>query len=192
MPFCSECGASLNGAFCANCGHPGDLERKSGDKSQPIGEARSAQVKAGVTDILERPDSVRLAVTLLYISLAVRVLTVPIAFLEGSRQGQGPIPGSLKAALVALGLLAFIFALYVINRINSGRNWARILCLVLTILSITFSLVGFQQQMELAPLTTCSGLAVLGLNIVALVFLFQQRSSDWYKHAGTRIRPGFN
>jgi hypothetical protein len=47
MPFCSERGASLNGAFCTNCGHPSDLEHKAGDKSEQIGEAQGAQVKAG-------------------------------------------------------------------------------------------------------------------------------------------------
>ena len=85
-----------------------------------------------------------------------------------------------------LGVLALAFALYLINRINTGRNWARILCLVLTILSVAFSLAGFQQQIELAPLTTSLGLANLGLNVVALVFLFQHRSSDWYRQIGAR------
>jgi len=190
MLICSECGASLNGAFCANCGHPSDLERRAGDESEPIGAAQGAQVKAGVTDTLGRPDSVRLAVTLLYISLAVRVSTEPFAYLEGSRQG--PVPGELKAALVIFGVLAFAFSWYLINRVSVGKNWARILCLVLTILGTAFSLASFQQQMEMAPLTTTLDLADLGLNVVALIFLFQQKSSDWYKQVGTRIRPGFN
>ena len=192
MPFCSECGASLNGAFCAKCGHPSDFECKVKDVNEPTQAAQGKQVDYGVAGTFGRPDSVRLAVTLLYIALAIRVLTTPIAFLEGSRQEQGPMPGRLEAVLVIIGLLCVAFALYVINRINIGRNWARILCLVLTILGITFSLASFQQQMEMAPLTTSLGLADLGLNVVALVFLVQQKSSDWYKQVGIRTRPGFN
>ena len=96
MPFCSKCGASLNDAFCAKCGNPSDLERKSGDENEPTEAAQGKPVNARADRAPGRPDSVRLAVILLYISVAVRVLTTPIAFSKAPAKSKDRCPARSK------------------------------------------------------------------------------------------------
>ena len=75
---------------------------------------------------------------------------------------------------VISGLVAWFFA----YNIGKGRNWARIILAVLTIIGAgAIFLVGFNGQGIEVMLAI--GITILRLTIV--VFLFQKPSADWFK-----------
>ena len=87
-----------------------------------------------------------------------------------------------------LGLGWLIFTLYFtylllaffIWKIGQGKNWARITYLVLFMLGVPFTIYSYLTS-EISTFSIILGIAGIILQIVALVFLFQKSSSDWFK-----------
>lgn len=191
MPFCSECGTSLTGKFCANCGAPSSVDRgeitRSKTAEMAVVSAPPAMRDQGSLGTPERPDTVGLAVKLLYIAFAIGALTSFLTFPALKERQQ--IPEGSEAPVV-IGIIAgYAIVWFLIDRVSAGRNWARILLLVLLVIGIPFSLASFKQQMENDPLDeliSLLSLGTLGLNVIAVVFLFQQKSSEWYRQIGMR------
>jgi hypothetical protein len=77
-----------------------------------------------------------------------------------------------------------------IYMIWNGRNWARITFLVLFIICtlLWFSII---QTLQILTVTPISGLVDIGgivIQIIALIFLFQKPSSDWFREM--RVKRG--
>ena len=115
---------------------------------------------------MNKPSSVKIAQTLLYCIVGVKILDT-IIFSHGR------------------GIPACILALYLIFMIGKGRNWARSAFLVLPIIDlIVFFVVlylcivnGTQLSMPLFLLN----IGVYVVLLIALVFLFEKSSSEWFK-----------
>ena len=118
-----------------------------------------------------RPEQVGTAVQLLYISLGIGVLRY---IMESSMLAQMPAFVMLLA-FFGLGFMGLIYMA------GEGRNWARITLLVMLIIAIP-RLVTLELQFFAAnPIDgmLCIGQAVI--QIIALIFLFQQPSSNWFR-----------
>ncbi len=124
-----------------------------------------------------RPHKVSIALTLLWIVIAVGVISSIFNF-----------SSSLEIANASgLGLGWLIFTLYFtyvllaffIWKIGQGRNWARITYLVLFIIGVPFTIYGYLTS-EVSTLSIVLGIAGMIVQIVALVFLFQEKSSEWF------------
>ena len=119
-----------------------------------------------------------LDITMLWIVIAVGVISCIFNF-----------SSSLKIANASeLGLGWLIFTLYFtylllaffIWKIGQGKNWARITYLVLFMLGVPFTIYSYLTS-EISTFSIILGIAGIILQIVALVFLFQKSSSDWFK-----------
>src|ERR1035437_1903193 len=183
MPFCSKCGASLNGRFCANCGLPNDVEAVSSNQYKPIQEAitteQTTELDPADTSSLVRPEAVGLAIKLLYISLGIAALmtfvTIP------SAQQQRPVPeGTLPYVVFAL-ILFYGLWWVLIDKVSKGQNWARILYLVLIVVDFPFVFELLRQTDDINRLNGLISVGTLGLQVIALIFLFQQKSTEWFK-----------
>ena len=122
---------------------------------------------------VEIPQDVKWAVFILYASLGIGVFQTVVYASEMSR--------------MTTELLVHCLAWVVIYRISKGRNWARILYLILlvfTLLSaVGAALHGFKIPAHLIP-STIGGM-ILSLtatvaDIVAMILLFGKPASRWF------------
>lgn len=129
-----------------------------------------------------KPQPVRVAVTLLYITLLIGVINglINIYFVSATNSAAMAFPyGGVVAILVLLVATAILGFFYF--KISQGRNWARILVLVLFILGLlyfVFSIVGMFQQGYLVPVISIVNTIIM---LVAIILLFKQEASDWFK-----------
>ena len=123
------------------------------------------------------PNKVSMAVTLLWIVIAVGVISSTFNF-----------SSSLEIANASgLGLGWLIFTLYFTSlllaffvwKIGKGKNWERITYLVLFIIGVPFTIYGYLTSV-VSMLSIILGIAGMIVQIIALVFLFKKQSSDWF------------
>jgi FtsH-binding integral membrane protein len=94
---------------------------------------------------------------------------------------------SMLREMASAGFVVFItfFALgimwFFIFMIGKGRNWARITFLVLFVTGIPLSVLPLMQSVAANPISGLLGIVLTIFQMVALVFLFQKQSSDWFR-----------
>lgn len=123
---------------------------------------------------VNRPDKVGTAVVLLYVTLGIGVLR---SIMEASRlSAQASVGFVMFITSAVLGLMWFF-----IYMIGKGRNWARITFLVLFIIGIPFAVLPLLQSLAANPLSGLLGIGQTVVQVIALVFLFQKPSSEWFR-----------
>jgi len=141
-----------------------------------------APPKAAVADVEARtnpgqkPDTVKYAVALIWTSYGLGVLGTVIKMFKGEFPYQlAPLPGALAFAAAQLPTVWFTL------KLAAGRNWARIVWIVLfgvgllsTILFYKVVLAAAKDYMWIAVLQTVLGLAVF-------IVLLTPSVSRWYK-----------
>ncbi len=122
----------------------------------------------------ERPKKVQNAVTILYVTLGIGIVR---AVMEASANAEMAGVGFLMfVTLVVFAVMVFLIAM-----IGRGRNWARITLLVFFLLGLPLSILPLIRSFTNSPISGVLGLAQVILQIVAIVFLFQQDASAWFK-----------
>ena len=124
-----------------------------------------------------RPSRVGQAVTVLYVTLGIGVLR---SIMEAQRFPQGLSVGFVMFVMFVTFAVLGLLCLFV-YMIAKGRNWARITFLVLFTIGIPFSVLPLLQSLAANPVSGLLGVAQVVLQFVALTFLFQKPSSDWFK-----------
>ena len=122
---------------------------------------------------ISRPSKVSMAVTLLYVALAIAVLRLPIELhVIWQENQQVPVP---VIVFIAMAVVAFFW--FLIYKIGRGRNWARITYLVIFVLGVPGAVTGLFRSSGVAQASALLGVPEGILEIVALVFLFQAPSN---------------
>lgn len=125
-----------------------------------------------------RPEKVGTAVKLLYISLGVGVLQrIMMASVHAEVAHAPNLIATMLVAFFVLGI-RWLF----IYMIGKGRNWARIVFLVWFIIVTPVSMLIMPWYVIPYPLLV--GLPFIGqtvIQVIALVFLFQKPSTDWFR-----------
>jgi hypothetical protein len=117
------------------------------------------------------------------VSRAVQLLTAAlvIGFIASAFRLVGQVSG-LQLALVLLMLIAFLTILfYLIMKISAGRNWARILLLVLVILNTPFAIPFYIAEARSNVVPGTLSLVIVVLQLIATVLLFTKNSNRWFK-----------
>jgi hypothetical protein len=123
-----------------------------------------------------KPQSVALAVKLLWASLGVGVVKAFLYQFKHAAAGSEAITYAVLAATLAI--IAFL-----IFKIAAGRNWARIAFLVLFVLG-SFPMAGvILGEFASAPFMGALSVAQIGLQAYALYLLFTQPGSAWFRKA---------
>jgi hypothetical protein len=134
----------------------------------------------------ERPLEVVWALRLLWASLAVGVVTVVGPYLLEISVG-------LLIYLILAGGARYVISVWVILRIASGRNWARILYLVILVAGFGYMALNWQVYAQLftfrQPLAAASWIAKTLLDIGAACLLFMPRANRWFKPPRTPSTP---
>lgn len=136
------------------------------------------------TNQLAKPQKVDTAVKLLYASLGLGIIS-SVLFPPGLDEVSS-FGSALNDSLFIFFTAGLTFGLtwLLIYMIGKGKNWARITFLVFFIIGIPLSIVTFPLFLLLSytPVIDVSLFLVqTGMDLVALVFLFQEESSAWFK-----------
>jgi len=122
---------------------------------------------------LSKPTAVQLAVTVLWITFGINILNT---FFVATHPAP-LLPGSIVMQFVLFGIDALFIA-----AIARGRNWARILFLILCPLGLVSVVLGVHLLTRLHGSLSFS--LELGQSILqnfALFLLFQRESSEWFR-----------
>lgn len=130
-------------------------------------------------DRSERPRQVLYALRLLYASLGVGFLKVGIkAFALTKIHGADRL---VFLTLVTFVIMALFFAL-----IGMGKNWARILFLVSFLVGIPFWPGNMADAFRFSTFSGVLYIVQAGLQLWALILLFQSDSSAWFRRSSAR------
>jgi hypothetical protein len=140
--------------------------------------------------LLVRPVGVRRSVQLLWFTMALGFVLALIDVLKVGREG----PEFWLGLGVAGGAVVVIFAIFfwIYGAVYAGRNWARIVVLVLTIVwtIMLLAVVVMLRRMPDVPAATTSELlfnsAQFAMTLVATVLLFTPAANAWYRDIKAR------
>jgi hypothetical protein len=127
-----------------------------------------------MTEQTIKPSVVNKAVRLLYIALALGVFRATMEAVSIAKR-------SLIGFFIMISILGLTW--FLIYKINCGRNWARIVFLVLFVLSIFDPPYSIQLSVQFLPTSFFSGLLIIGqaiLRLMALIMLFKKQSNLWF------------
>lgn len=128
---------------------------------------------------LNRPTPVTIASTLLFISLGFYAAGNIVRF----------YPDPKQVWFIVLWIMATVAILFLLfNSIRKGKDWARLTVAVIFIMST-------QSYLKLPPWKSLANIIIgilflsnFALQAIALIFLFQKESSDWFARM-TSIAP---
>lgn len=150
---------------------------------------------------LSRPKRVLVAITLLYAALGIGVTRIvldlySVYLITGppwlmTMVNKTGITWLLPIVLLLSALVTFTLLLVLIYLIGQGKNWARISFLVLWLIGILLFLSAIPLRRFLAahPISGMFALLQYVFQVVALVLLFQNESSRWFRKSVDPAQP---
>ena len=125
-------------------------------------------------NIQSKPDQVKTAVNLLYASLAIGVLNLILSLAAIVEQ-------SLVVFVIVVAVITISILFFLIVMISSGKNWARIVFLILYVIGLPGQVATVLQLMTAYSFISLTGTVQTILQLVAIVLLFQSASTAWFK-----------
>jgi hypothetical protein len=130
---------------------------------------------------VEPPQQVTWAVWLLRASLVIGYAS--LFLVEDLAAALGEVPAEARSAsmvffFIVLALTGLVY-LWLIQCVTDGRNWARILMLVLTVLGLFSMLVGAGDDDAPMVIHLISVMDTI-IDVTAMVLLFRTPASDWF------------
>jgi len=123
---------------------------------------------------VERPREVQRAVQFLTSSLAIGLLASILRLAQ--RVSGAPMILSLLIVIAFFGLLFFL-----VMKISAGRNWARIVCLVLVLLGLPFAISAYVQEVRIHLVSGTLSIIILILQLIGTFLLFTKQSNLWFR-----------
>jgi hypothetical protein len=85
----------------------------------------------------------------------------------------------LPAMLLLLVFFGICF--FFVSKIAAGRNWARIIFLILVLLGLPFAIIGYIQELRLSLLGGSFSIIVALLQVIGTCLLFTGNSNVWFR-----------
>lgn len=123
--------------------------------------------------VVNRPKQVEYAIKLLLTSLVFGVL---VGYINNSRSAEGDY-FLIYTYIIILGLLFNGFFVY---KISQNRNWARKLFIIFTLISLIFYVPQLASSILTTPFNALLQLANILIQLVAVYFLMQKESKEWF------------
>ena len=125
-------------------------------------------------ELLKRPAKVAHALKMLYLVVGIGVIRTMMTVIRH-------VEVRSPYFLIFTKLSLYVVSLFLIYQAGKGRNWARWSVVLLFAISIPMYILPNFDAMFHNPIHSLLGFLSLGLFIFALVFLFQESSSAWFK-----------
>jgi len=132
--------------------------------------------------LAEKPRTVALAVNLLWASLAIGFAKIP---LDLPSLAAVPSPGIVWPVVILL--LAFIC--FVIFKISSGRNWARITFLILFLIGLVTAVPTLASEFARAPVVGILSIVQGIVQGYAMYLVFTNPGKTWFQKKATAPGP---
>lgn len=127
-----------------------------------------------MTNALTKPSQVTLALQLLWGSVGLGVFE--FLFRWPNIDNAAPLSFVLVVAIATTALVSWLIVM-----IGRGRNWARIVYLVVFLLGVPLIAFGLTEELTRRPVIGLINLAQMALQAVALVLLFRPPGSSWFR-----------
>ena len=130
------------------------------------------------TVVTERPKTIGIAAALLCVAFAIGIVLMGIR-LDRSFN----VPHALTYPLygVTFALLALLT-----YQVFLGKNWARIVCVILVCARLVGSLPRAIGELSTSPLMGGVGLAAIVLQLLAIYLLFSGQGKAWFRRPAPR------
>jgi hypothetical protein len=122
----------------------------------------------------ERPREVTRAVQFLASSLAIGLLNS--VFHLAQRTSGVPMFLALLIVILSFGLLFFL-----VMKVSAGRNWARIIVLILVLCGIPFAIPAYLQEVRRNVLSGTLSIIIVLLQLGGTYLLFTRKSNLWFR-----------
>lgn len=126
------------------------------------------------TNNIEKPSQIRTAVNLLWVSLAIGFAKSFIDMQHLSAQASSAFTNFILVFVIA------VMALLIVS-ISKGKNWARIIFLVLFVLGSLPAVPLVLGEFTRSPLLGAFSIVQIAIQIFALYLLFTKPGSRWFK-----------
>ncbi|MEP6570934.1 MAG: hypothetical protein ABJC10_14275 [Acidobacteriota bacterium] len=123
---------------------------------------------------LERPLQATRAVQLLFASLAIGMLRAIFGLTQR-------VSGAalILAALIVIAVFAILF--FLVWKISAGRNWARIILLVLVIINLPFAVMANVGELKQSLHSGALSIFIETLLWIGTYLLFTKNSNQWFR-----------
>lgn len=123
-------------------------------------------------ELMARPQEVLYAFWLTIVSLAVGFVAIPL---------NSEVVRSQLLVFTIIGLvLTFAFTLFIFFMILKGKNWARMLYLILFISGAPFAFPAILIAFQKTPVLAVIRLLQISLQMMAAVLLLQKPTRNWF------------
>src|SRR5438552_3372876 len=123
---------------------------------------------------IERPREVVRAVQFLFAAIMIGLITAILNLAQ--RISGAPM---IIALLIVIGFFGLCYLL--IRIISAGRNWARILLLVLVLLNLPFAVLSDIAALRQSILLGMLSIIIIILQIIGTYLLFTKNSNLWFR-----------
>jgi hypothetical protein len=122
-----------------------------------------------------KPAAVVRAVTLLWASIGLGLLWLIVDPTSALYDAEAPVGGTVVLLALSIAFLAFLTV-----KISAGRNWARIVFLVMFVVSMVPTVLLFADGFQQSPGGGVVSLVQMALQIYALLLLFTDPGRRWF------------
>jgi hypothetical protein len=123
---------------------------------------------------LERPRAVSQAVQFLASAVAIGLLNSILTLVQRT--------SGVPRIIVLLIVVAFFSLLFVlVIKISAGRNWARIIWLILVVCNAPFAIIAFPEAVRRNVIAGTLSIIIVILQLIGTALLFTKTSNLWFR-----------
>jgi hypothetical protein len=123
---------------------------------------------------IDRPRTVATAVQFLSAAVVIGLLNAIYTLIQ--RVAGLPMLSALVIVIAFFGLLFFL-----VMKISAGRNWARIIWLILVIGNVPFAILAYPQAVRANVISGTLSIIIVLLQVIGTILLFTGNSNLWFR-----------
>ena len=121
-----------------------------------------------------RPKVITTAIRILTLSIAIGLL---MSLVRVAQQVSGaPLIWAILIVLAFFGVFLFL-----VSRIWAGRNWARIVFLILVLIGLPFAIPNYIAELRKNVLSGSVSMLIVILQLLGTYLLFTKNSNTWFR-----------
>lgn len=123
---------------------------------------------------VERPREVTKAVQFLASSLAIGLLNAIFTLVQRTTG----IP-MLVVLIIVIAFFSLLF--FLVMKISAGRNWARIIWLILVLVNAPFAILAYPEAVRRNVISGSLSIIIVILHLIGTYLLFTKKSNLWFR-----------